>query len=95
MSYMTEEEAKTKECCGPRQFSHSTSDACMCIGETCMAWEFINREHHRPTELWSRSKGIRVNSAYSDDALWKPIGEKANAEAPLPVGRCSLLRASK
>lgn len=35
---MTEDEAKTKMCCGPLHFSSTDPNGQRCIGSACMAW---------------------------------------------------------
>lgn len=60
-----------------------------CLVTQCMAWRFVPVEHVRPTELWSKSKNERVNSAFADDGEWRPIGPLATAEPPPPVGYCA------
>lgn len=59
-----------------------------CIGSACMAWRWNDMTYDRPLELWSKSKGQRVNSAYSDDADWRPVG--GDSEPPTPQGYCGL-----
>jgi hypothetical protein len=61
-----------------------------CIGSRCMAWQWLPKEHLRRTELWSKSKGIKVNSAFGDDAEWRPIAADEGLPLPEPIGRCSM-----
>ena len=61
-----------------------------CIGSACMAWRWNELVFSRRTELWSKSKGQRVNSAYSDDAEWRPVVGASPEEPPPPSGYCGL-----
>lgn len=83
---MTEEEAKTKICCGPLHDQGSTFQLCM--GSRCMAWRELPYLDTRAQELWSRSKGIKVNSAVGDDAEWRPVNP--DEAAPPKHGYCAL-----
>jgi hypothetical protein len=55
---MTEEEAKTKSCCGPMQAEFGKTHVVNCIGSACMAWrwdDFIvvdgpGDEHHHMSD---------------------------------------------
>jgi len=38
---MTEDEAKEKACCGPRNNGSSGDDDILCIGSSCMAWRTV------------------------------------------------------
>lgn len=64
-----------------------------CVTTNCMAWQWVNKVHRRSTELWSRSKNERVNSAFGDDAWWRPVDGEPT-EPPAAVGRCTLMRAN-
>lgn len=51
---MTEDEAKTRLCCGPRNRGPSrTEDEPLCIGSACMAWRAVHTHytvgHQSPT----------------------------------------------
>ena len=39
---MTEEEAKTKSCCGPMQAEYGKTHVVNCIGSACMAWRWVS-----------------------------------------------------
>ena len=86
---MTEQEAKTKACCGPRQhrYGNAPYDSA-CIGSACMAWREFPVEDNRPRELWDTKANKRVNSGSSPDVVWRLV-EPAD---PLPAahGWCGL-----
>ncbi len=42
---MTEEEAKTKSCCGPMQAEFGKSHVVNCIGSACMAWRWEGSDY--------------------------------------------------
>ena len=66
-------------------------NTCRCIASACMAWRWYERpdEACRRTELWSREKNCRVNSAYGDDAWWRPI-EHVGEKPPPRRGYCGI-----
>lgn len=64
--------------------------AVTCAASGCMAWRWSEQTFRRDTELWSKSKNKRVNSAWGDDAEWRPVGPKADAEPPEATGYCGL-----
>lgn len=41
---LTEEEAKTKRCCGPQGYRHDTEGSYRCIASECMAWRWVEPE---------------------------------------------------
>lgn len=73
-----------------RNLASATQAASLCLASECAAWRWEAVVHTRPTELWSKSRGCRVSSAWSDDADWRPVGMSADAEPPPPVGYCGL-----
>ena len=87
MNVMTEEEAKGRACCGS---GNRPAENGPCIASACMAWQWWTATHYRETELWSKSEGRRVASAWEDDAEWRPAGAGQKADPPLPVGFCGL-----
>jgi hypothetical protein len=68
---------------------------CRCIASACMAWRFVDQEFRRDVELWSKSKNERVNSAYSDDAEWRPVRGKKDDDPPPATGFCGLAGAPR
>lgn len=64
-----------------------------CLGNGCMWWKWIAQEFSRNCELYSKSKGIKVNSAFRDDAEWRPM-EGEPTEPPPPVGHCSAIKST-
>lgn len=102
---MTEEQAKSKWCPFVRLSAPVDSEAAgtagnrygddiggnfRCIASACMAWRWKNQEFDRDVELWSRTKNERVNSAWTDDAEWRPVGGGGESEPPTGSGYCGL-----
>ena len=77
---MKESEAKKRHCWNMGR---------MCIGSKCMAWKWDRLHDHRERELWSKSKGCRVNSAATPDAEWRLKNPKARL--PARDGTCGAL----
>lgn len=73
-----------------RNLSEPREAASWCLASQCMAWRWTTTTHYRRTELWSKSKGCRVNSAWSDDADWRPVEMSKDADPPPAVGYCGL-----
>jgi hypothetical protein len=102
MTLITEAEAKKKLCPMMRHCSNEQSviqdkdqpiySHFNCVASECMAWTFVPQMHSRDVELWSRSKNQKVNSAWGDDAWWRPMGVDATKEPPEPVGFCSAVK---
>lgn len=82
MKALTEDEARQKIC-------PYLSASCQASG--CMMWRWVSIEFSRRTELWSKSRNQKVNSAFRDDAEWRPI-EGEPTEPPPAVGHCSLIK---
>ena len=85
---LTEEQAKEKWC----PMSPAGSASTCCIGSGCMLWTWVDKTHSRQVELWSKAKGTRVNSAFGDDAEWRPVHGNKNDEPPPAVGYCGFVR---
>lgn len=79
---MTEEDAK-KHMCWMNTFQ-------TCVGQKCMAWKWGYFHDDRERELWSKSKGERVNMAYSNDSEWRLVDP--DSQLPEQHGTCSALR---
>jgi hypothetical protein len=89
---MTEQETIKRRC--PQKLANSDltgvgSDTC-CDASECMAWRWVDQTSVRGVELWSKSKKIRVHSAWADDAEWRPVGPDAQNEPPQSHGYCGL-----
>lgn len=95
MTLLTEEQAKQKRCPFPMGTMEDIRTQNHCIASDCMAWQFVSREYRRETELWSRSKNEKVNSAWGDDAWWRPVGDDANREPPPARGFCGACRGQR
>jgi hypothetical protein len=59
-----------------------------CIASGCMSWRLRQQTFSRDLELWSKSRGVRVISAWGDDADWRPIG--GDSDPPPATGYCGL-----
>lgn len=84
MQALTESEAMRKTC---PLLKNS------CCGSNCMMWRWFVQEFSRKTELWSKSRNTKVNSAFRDDAEWRPVAGEPN-DPPPPVGHCALVESA-
>ena len=90
---LTEAEAKEKWCAMVGS-NASGSASTNCLGSGCMLWQWLPQVHYRKTELWSKSRNAKVNSAYGDDAEWRPIHGDKSDDPPPAVGFCGLARSN-
>lgn len=91
---LTEDEAKTKRCCGAydcgeRRVMAGEVIERYCIGSACMAWREDLWTDTRQQHLYSTKTGKRVTSAPSSESEWR----LANPDEPAPPKRgwCGLV----
>lgn len=84
---LTEQEAAKKFCHLTMSGGGKASE---CIGSRCMAWQWTQKTFWRRTDLWSKKSNKVVNSAWGDDAEWRPV-DGTQTNPPEPQGKCSLI----
>ena len=95
---MTEEEAKTKRCCGPADCGHYNSKpypARWCLGSECMAWRTIPLKPRRSTKLATEANAAVIEALRAGQLITAIKEHRSASGLPLKEAKdfCEALRA--
>lgn len=85
---MTEKEAKTKACCGPRNNAQTAEDSdVLCIGTACMAWRWAGNKT-APADIGTIAAHMREHGV-------GPLDATSATSTSVQTGYCGLAGAPR